>query len=99
MCVDGRTNRSLDGSRSGSRRRKKSNANYHYKDKYMKRKIVGLAVLVFLLAALKKDWTLRIGTLPDSSFRQPIPMARIANEAVLVCEGTTHYQIIPLNSP
>ena len=65
----------------------------------MKRKIVGLAVLVFLLAALKKDWTLRIGTLPDSSFRQPIPMARIANEAVLVCEGTTHYQIIPLNSP
>lgn len=68
----------------------------------MKRTIVGLAVLVFLLVSLKKDWTLRIGTLRDSSFTQPIPMARIPsipNGAVLVCEGKTHYPIIPLNSP
>ena len=99
MCVDGEANRSLDGRRSGSGRRKKSNSNYHEKDKYMKRTIVGLAVLVFLPAALKKDWTLRIATLRDSSFRQPIPMARIPNAAVLVCEGKTHYPIIPLNSP
>lgn len=65
----------------------------------MKRTIVVLAVLVFPLAALETNWTLRIGTLRDSSFRQPIPIARIPNSAVLVCEGKTHYPIIPLNSP
>ena len=65
----------------------------------MKRTIVRLAVLVFLLAALKKDRTLWIGTLPDSSFRQPIPMTRMPAPPVLVFEGKTHYPIIPLNGP